>query len=71
VTGHIFTFTDQVCDDLVAMKIEVDPGVAGSTFRAAEQLAVKAACGGEIVHGEGEMKGVHFFSCLSDAELMQ
>jgi hypothetical protein len=43
-------------DDLVAAKIEVDPLLGTSSFGAAQEFAVKAARGIEIVDWEGEVK---------------
>jgi hypothetical protein len=49
----------QMGDDLVAVQVEVDPAVAAAALRAAEQPAVEGAGGGQIVDGEGEMKGAY------------
>ena len=46
----------QVRDDLVTMKVEIDPFLRGPTFRAAKQVAVEAARFGEIAHGKGKME---------------
>ena len=47
----------QMRHDLVAMKIEVHPVVAGASFRAAEQIAVERAGVGQGCHREGEVEG--------------
>ena len=47
----------EVGDDLVAVEVEIDPMLGAPAFRAAEQLAVKAARGREVVDREGEMEG--------------
>ena len=44
-------------DDLVAEEVEVDPVVGAAALRAAQNGAVKVACGGEVVDGEGDVKG--------------
>ena len=44
-------------DDLMAVEIEIDPMVGAAPFGAAEQLAVEAARGGEVVDRKGEMEG--------------
>ena len=44
-------------DDLVAVEIEVDPVLGAAPFGAAQQLAVEAARGGQIVDRKGEMEG--------------
>lgn len=46
-------------DDLVAVKIKVDPVRTGAAFGAAEQLAIEGAGGGEVMNGEGEMEWRH------------
>ena len=43
-------------DDLMAEEIEIDPFVAGAAFRAAEQVAVKAARLGKTTYRKGEME---------------
>ena len=43
-------------DDLVTMKVEIDPVLRGSPFRAAEQVAIEAARLGEIAHGKGKVE---------------
>ena len=43
-------------NDLVAVKIEVDPLLGASSFRAAQDLAIKAARRIEIVDWESEME---------------
>jgi hypothetical protein len=45
-----------VGDDLVAVKVEIDPMVGAAPFGAAEQLAVKAASGGKVIDRKGEME---------------
>ena len=44
-------------DDLMAEKIEIHPFVRASSLRAAEQIAIESARGGEVVDREGEMEG--------------
>jgi hypothetical protein len=46
-----------VGDDLVTAKIEVDPMVRAPSLWAAQQLAVEAARGREVVDREGKMEG--------------
>jgi hypothetical protein len=41
---------------LVAEEIEVDPMLAGATFLEPEDFAVKVACGGQVIDGNGQMK---------------
>jgi len=49
----------QMGDDLMAVKIEVDPGFAAAALRATEQLAIEGAGGCQVMDGKGEMKGAH------------
>ena len=44
-------------DDLVAVEVEIDPMVGAAAFGAAEQLAVEAPRGGEIVDRKGKVEG--------------
>ena len=46
----------EVGDDLVTMKVEIDPLVRTSPFRATQQSAVKYARGAEVIDREGEME---------------
>lgn len=46
----------EVRDDLMAMKIEVDPARRAATFGTAEHAGVEGTRGGEIVDGEREME---------------
>ena len=46
----------EVRDDLVPEEIEVHPFGGASTFGAAEQLAIEAARGGEVVYRNGEVE---------------
>jgi len=46
----------EVSDDLMAEKIEVDPMLRAPSLGAAEQVAIEAARGGEIVDREGEVE---------------
>ena len=43
-------FLRQVCDDLVAVEIEVDPGIAAAAFSAAQDLSVEPSRFGEVVN---------------------
>ncbi len=44
-------------DDLVAVKIEVDPFFRTATLRTAEQAPVKGARGFDVVDRKSEMEG--------------
>ena len=49
-------------DDLVAIEVEVDPGVASCGLPGSPAVAVEAARLGEVVDGEGkveERRGLH------------
>ena len=50
-------------DDLMAEEVEVDPVVGAAALRAAQDGAVKVACGGEIVNGEGDVEGAQQTHC--------
>ena len=50
-------------DDLMAVKIEIDPMRGAPPFRTPKQLAVKSAGGGEIVHGKRKMERRRGHSC--------
>ena len=50
-------------DDLMAVKIEIDPMRGAPPFRTPKQLAVKSASGGEIVDGKREVKRRQLHSC--------
>jgi len=43
-------------DDLMTVQIEIDPMLGAPSFRAAEEIAVEAAGGGEIVDRKGQVK---------------
>ena len=65
VVMHVFLLVRiEVRDDLVAEEIEVHPFVAAAPFRAAEQLAVEIARGGQRVNRDGEMKRLRHGYCL-------
>jgi hypothetical protein len=40
----------------MAEEVEINPVVCAAPFAATEQAAIKLACGGEIVHGNGDVK---------------
>lgn len=46
----------QMCNDLVAVKIEIDPLRGGTTLRAAQQSAIKCAGLGQVINGKREVK---------------
>ncbi len=43
-------------DDLVPEEVEIDPFVAGSTFRTTEHTAVKGARPVQVVNGKGQVE---------------
>lgn len=47
----------KVSHNLVAVQIKIDPLIAGPAFTATQQLAVKPARRGQVVHRERQMKG--------------
>lgn len=59
----------EMCDDLVAEKVEVDPVLAAAAFRAAEQVPIKCAGYGEVVNGKGEVERRHKAGLASEAWL--
>ena len=56
VAARTGTVRDAVSDDLMAVKVEIDPVVRGSPFAATEHFAVEAARGGKVVDRAGEME---------------
>jgi hypothetical protein len=44
-------------DDLVTVEVEIDPMFGASALGAAEQIAIEAARGVEVVDRKGEMEG--------------
>jgi hypothetical protein len=46
----------QVKGDLVAEKVEVDPGVGAAAFGAAQDVAIETACAVEVANVEGKME---------------
>ena len=58
--GRAKLFRRQVCDDLVAVEIEVHPGIAGAAFRATQQFAIERACCFQRMHGKREVEGWQF-----------
>ena len=44
-------------DDLVAVKIEIDPRISTPPLRATERPAIESARGSKIVDRKGEMEG--------------
>ena len=65
----------KVRHNLVAVQVKIDPPVTGAAFTASKQFDVKPARGRQVVHRERQVKrrrgNSHFFSSLSEAELMQ
>jgi hypothetical protein len=54
----------KVDDELMAVEIEVHPGVGASAFFATKDIAIELSCFREIVDGDGDVKGgelFHFF----------
>jgi hypothetical protein len=43
-------------DQLMAVEIEVDPLVAGTTFGKTEHLTVEVTCGGQVIHRDCEVE---------------
>jgi hypothetical protein len=46
-------------DDLVPVKVKIDPFGARPAFRTAQKLPVKTARGGKVMDRKGKMKGMH------------
>ena len=46
----------QMGDNLMAMKVEIDPVIGTSSFRAAEQVTIEATRCRKIIDGKGEME---------------
>jgi hypothetical protein len=53
-----FFFWREVSDQLVTKQVEIDPLVISAAFGATEYGTVKMAGGFEVVHGNGEVKGL-------------
>ena len=54
----------QMNDELVAIEIEVYPGIGAPAFCAAQHVAIEFSCCLQIVNGDGDVKGgelVHLF----------
>ena len=49
---------DEVSDDLVTEKIEVDPALAAAAFGTTEKSAIQGARGIEVVDRKGKMEGL-------------
>jgi hypothetical protein len=47
---------DQMSDDLMSEKVEVDPVGSGSSFRTPKHAAVERSCFVQVVNGKGQMK---------------
>jgi hypothetical protein len=43
--------------DLMAKQIEVDPVIGGAAYGAAQHGFIEATGGGQILNGEGDVKG--------------
>lgn len=49
----------KMCNDLMAVEIEVDPFRTTAPFRAAEQATIKRARCTQVMNGKGQMKRLH------------
>src|SRR5690625_4120938 len=56
VLGGLALFGRQVRHNLVPMEIKINPLIAGAALGAAQELAIKGACGIQAVYGKGEMR---------------
>ena len=59
----------QVDDELVAVEIEVHPGIGASAFFAAQHVAIEFSGLLQIIDGDGDVKGGEFFHLFVKVEV--
>ena len=57
VGGSDVGFSAEMCGHLMAKQIEVDPVIGGTAYGAAQHGFIEATGGGQILNGEGDVKG--------------